>query len=114
VTGLTIKLAVCPAVVYLSDVIFRQVNYAALWQPILVGLLIAVAAHAIEVIKLMPGTLWLSSGFDFMAATVIVYLSALALPGAFLTFPGVLLTALFLTLTEIPQHYWLIKSGMAE
>ena len=111
--GLIVKLLVCPAVVYLSGLIFEQVHYSYIYQPILTGIVLAVAAHLMELFILYPGALWSSAIIDFFAATAIVYFSTV-LPGATITVVGAFLTAVLLTLTEIPQHVWLIKSGKAE
>lgn len=112
--GFIIKLFVCPTVVYLSDFMFRDVYYPALYQPILVGLVLAVAAHIMELFILRRGTFWISNIMDFFAATAIVYFSAFFFTGARITYIGAMLTAFFLAVTEYFQHLWLIRTGKAE
>lgn len=113
--GLLIKLVVCPAVVLLSAyVLFADVYYPSLYQPIVVGLVLAIAAHMMEVFMLRPGTLWISTAMDFVAATVIVYFSEFFFTGARITFVGAMLTAFLLSITEYFQHKWLIQSGRTE
>lgn len=108
--GLLVKLIVCPLVIILANVIFANVNYTVLYQPIIVGLILALFAHMMEVMFLKRGTLWISTIFDFIAATLIVYLVSL-LQEAKVTFLGAILTAIILMVTEIIQHLWLIRSG---
>ena len=107
-TGLLIKLVVCPVTVYLSGVFFREVYFPAIYYPIIIGLILAIGAHMMEVWILKPGTLWLSTILDFVAATVLVYLLGLALPGVKITIFGAINTGLVLLCTEYAQHIWLI------
>ncbi|WP_199622686.1 DUF2512 family protein [Paenibacillus alkalitolerans] len=111
--GLFVKLIVCPLTVILASYLFPNVNYTALYQPIIVGLVLAVAAHMMEVFLLKEGTFWLSTAMDFIAATLIVYFVSL-FQAANVTFFGAILTAILLTLTEIVQHRWLIRSGRTQ
>ena len=113
-TGLIMKLIICPLVVYLADVLSNEVNYAALYQPILVGLILAALAHTMEVFFLKKETIWLSTGLDFVAAAAVLYISGLVIPGATVTFIGAIVTALVLTATEIAQHLWLTKKDKTE
>lgn len=108
--GLIIKLIVCPLVVLLSMAIFPNVNYTSIWHPIIVGLILALGAHMMEVFMLKKGTYWISTVMDFVAATLIVYFVSMFFAGAEVTFFGALLTGFALTLTELPQHSYLIKS----
>jgi hypothetical protein len=111
--GLILKLIVCPLTVLFASMIFPNVNYTALYQPIIVGLVLAVSAHMMEVLLLNEGTFWISTVADFMAATLIVYFVSL-FQIATVTFLGAILTAILLTVTEIVQHRWLIQSGRTQ
>lgn len=110
-TGLVVKLIVCPLTIFLSDALFPQVYYPFVYQPILIGIIVAIVAYALEVMILKRGTLWISTFADFIGAAVIVYFVTLLLPGATITVTGALLTALVLALTEHIQHIWLISTG---
>lgn len=110
-TGLIIKLIVYPAVVYLSSTLLDQLFYTGLYQPILTGLISAIAVHIIEVLLLKPQTNWYITALDFITITAIIYLSAFVFPGAVLTLTGASITGFVLALTEIPQHFWLITTG---
>ncbi|WLD91712.1 DUF2512 family protein [Alkalihalobacillus sp. AL-G] len=109
-TGLLIKLVVCPVTVLLAFFIFPNVDYTNLWQPIIVGLVLAIGAHLMEVFLLNEQTFRMSNVLDFFAAAIIVYFVSVMLPNAEVTIMGALLTATLLTLTEIPQHTYLIKT----
>ncbi|QGH33985.1 hypothetical protein GI584_08095 [Gracilibacillus salitolerans] len=109
--GLIIKLIVCPITVIIASLIFPNVEYANLWQPIIVGLVLAVLAQMMEVMMLKEDTFVLSTVMDFVAATLIVYFISLFFVNAEVTFMGALFTGVLLAITEIPQHSYLIKSG---
>lgn len=109
-TGFLIKLVVCPSVVYLADLLFTQVNFTEPYQPLIVGLVLAIATHAMELALLRPGTVWLSTLVDFAAAAAIVFLGGYLLD-ARITVTGALLTAGMLAVTEYFQHIALNTSG---
>ncbi len=114
VAGLLVKLFVCPAVVVLADALFPELYYASLYQSIGVGLFFAIAGHVLELFLLRPGTLWLSTAVDFIAAFLAVNLSAFVLPGARIAPIGAGFAAILLGVAEYLQHLWLIRSGRAE
>ena len=109
--GLLVKLIVCPTVVYLSGLFIPQVHFTSVNQTMIVGLVLAVSAHIMELYLLKPNTIWISTGMDFIAATLIVYLVPMLMQGTQVTFLGALITGFVLALTEIPQHYWLTRTG---
>jgi hypothetical protein len=109
--GLILKILICPAVVYLTDVATIDVNFASANQAVLLGLVLAVAGQVMELVLLKRGTLWFSTLVDFLAFIFIVYVGSWFLPGSYVTFVGALLTASFLAITEYLQHAWLIRTG---
>lgn len=109
--GLLMKMIIGPTIVWLADQTTTQVYFSSLYQPIVVGLVLALFAHLMEVRFLNRGTLWTSTILDFMAVTVLVYLIAFLLPGATITLIGALITAFFISVTEVLQHWWLIETG---
>ncbi|OYD08253.1 DUF2512 family protein [Paludifilum halophilum] len=112
--GLLVKLIVCPSVVLLSTAMFADVYYPYIYQPIIVGLVLAVVGHMMELLLLKRGTFWLSNIMDFIAATAIVYFSAFFFAGAQMTVIGALLTGFLLTVAEYFQHLWLIRTGKTQ
>lgn len=110
-SGFLVKIIVCPLIVYISGIFFRQVSFTALYQPIIIGLILAVAAHTIELYTLKPGTLWISTAIDFVTATPIIYIVPFFMKGLSISFGGAIFTALLFTITEVFQHSWLINSN---
>ncbi len=113
-TGFLIKLIMCPLILYLTDYISPAVNYGSVYQPLILGLILAVAAHLLEVYLLEKGTLWVSTLADFVAASFIVYFGTLLLPEASITFGGALLAAGLLTVAEYYLHLYLIRTGKTQ
>jgi hypothetical protein len=112
--GLILKILICPAVVYFTDLATIDVNFPSTFQAVLLGLVLAVAGQIMELFILKRGTLWMSTLADFFAFVIIVYVGSSFFPGAYVTFVGSLLTASFLTITEYVQHAWLIRTGRTE
>ncbi|MDR6225829.1 DUF2512 family protein [Desmospora profundinema] len=109
--GFIVKLIVCPLTVIAASFLFPNVQYSAFYQPVIIGLILAAAAHMMEIFLLREETTIISTVLDFFAAALIVYVASMFFVGARVTFFGALLTALLLTITEIIQHRWLIQSG---
>jgi len=107
--GLIIKLIVCPITILISNYLFG-LQYTV-FQAIIVGLFLAVAAHIMEFILLRKGTFALSTFADLFAAFLIVYLSQFVLRNVTITLTSALFTALLLTATEYFQHKYLISTG---
>ena len=110
-TGLLMKLAICPIVILLSSFLLLNVNYVDAIQPILIGLMLAVAAHLMELVLLRRGTLWISLAADFVVATFFIYFISDLFAGTYVTFAGAVIVALILGITEYFQHLYLIRSG---
>ena len=110
-TGLIMKLIICPLGLIFSDYLFSDVYYPYIYQPIFIGIAIAILGHLMELFLLKPGTLLISTIADFLVAFVIVYFSQFILPGISLTLIGASLTSTLLALTEYFQHLYLIRSG---
>lgn len=110
-SSLIIKFTIYPLVVYLAGFFLNSVQFISLFQPFLIGFILAVAATLMELYLLKPGTLWLSTGLDFLASTAIVYIVPFFLAGAYVTLTGAIITGFVLALTEIPQHLWLNRTG---
>lgn len=112
--GFIIKLFMCPIIVIVSAYLFPNVDYPAIYQPIIVGLVLAVIAHMMELMLLKRGTFWISTVADFIAATLIVYFVSLLFTGTVVTFLGAVLTGILLAISEYFQHLWLIGSGKTQ
>lgn len=106
--GLFIKLIVCPILILISAFLFRDVYYPAFYQPLLVGLVLAVISHMTEVYILMSKTFWMTLALDLIIASLVVYISAFFFPNSHITWIGAFLTGFLLTIPEYFQHHWLI------
>lgn len=113
-TGLLLKIIVCPVVVLIMDWMTDEVYYPTWLQAIVVGLVLAAAGHLMEVMWLKPGRLWMMTILDFFASAAILFISQFFLAGAYVSMIGALLTASFLAITEYILHRWLIREGMTE
>ncbi|MFC7439613.1 DUF2512 family protein [Laceyella putida] len=113
-TGLWLKIVICPIAVILADFFLEDIYYPNLIQPIMVGLVLALVGHLMEVAFLKRGRLWISNALDFLAASLLVYASGLVLPGAVTHWFGSFLTAWLLTVTEHFQHVYLLRTGRAQ
>lgn len=109
-TGLIMKLIGSPLVVYLSSLLFpRLIDFTALYQPIAVGIIIALVGHVMELLLLKKGTVWISTALDFGAAFIVLYLSSFIFPGARVTVTGAMITAAIIAIAEHLQHMYLVK-----
>ncbi|MEH7238470.1 DUF2512 family protein [Bacillus sp. JJ1562] len=113
-TGFIMKIILLPLVVALCSGIFDSVDYVSWYQPIVVGIVLAIVGHLVEVMMLRRNTTVMTDIADFIAAAILVYFVSLFLDGARVTLWGAILTALVITLVEIPIHRWLVRSGRAE
>lgn len=109
--GLLVKLLVCPIVVFLSALLFRDVYYPSLYQPIFVGLILAIVSHLMDLFMLKRGTFWLTLILDFLIASFLLYISAFFFIGAQITWVGAFLTGFILAITEYFQHGWLLQTN---
>src|SRR5690606_10232318 len=113
-TNVLLKVIMCPLAVMISGWIFPNIEFANVYQPIIVGLVIAGAGLLMEFLLLKRGTLWISTFMDFAAAVLIVYYATNLFQDASTTFLGAVLTALIIAVFEHFVHLWLIGSGRAE
>jgi hypothetical protein len=111
-TGLLWKLMLIPVAVLLGDYLIGSVFYPSYLQPILTGLALAVAQHAMERVWLRTGTLWLMTALDILVSAAVLWLSAAVFPGARVPLDGALLVALLLGIVEYVYHRWLLKSSI--
>lgn len=113
-SGFIVKLIVCPIGIILASWIFPNVNFAAWYQPIIIGVVLAVIGYYMEVGMLRKNTNWVSTAIDFVVTTLVVYFGAMLFNGTHVTFWGAVLTGIIIGITEIFQHYWLLGSGRVD
>lgn len=107
--GLIMKLIACPILLLIANYLFGF-GYT-ITQALIIGIVLAIVAHMMEVLILKDGTFWISTISDFIVAFAIVYLSQFIFMNATVTVFGALITSLLLTATELLQHNFLIKTG---
>ena len=108
-TGLIMKLIFTPFLLLATNY-FLGFNYTTT-QSVLVGFIIAVVGHMMEVLVLKRGTLWISTVSDLVVAFAIIYLSQFFFANVIVTLSDALITALILAVIEYLQHSILIKTG---
>ncbi|GGB33071.1 DUF2512 family protein [Virgibacillus dakarensis] len=113
-SGFIVKLIVCPVGIILASWIFPNVDFAYWYQPIIIGVVLAVIGYFMEVWMLRENTNWLSTAIDFIVASLVVYFGAMLFVDTNVTFWGAVLTGLLIGITEIFQHYWLLQTGRAQ
>ncbi|WP_076850175.1 DUF2512 family protein [Rubeoparvulum massiliense] len=113
-SSLMMKILICPIGVAVAGWLFPNVYYAGLYQPLVVGLLLAIAGFFLEYLVLRKGTLWISTVLDFIATALLVYLISNLFMDAVVSVFGAILTAGLLTVVEYFTHRWLIRTGRAE
>ncbi|WP_077618785.1 DUF2512 family protein [Bacillus sinesaloumensis] len=112
--NLLMKIILLPLIVALCSAVFDNVDLVAWYQPIGIGVLLAIIGHLMEKAILRRNTTVMTDIADFITAALVVYFLSLFYDGARVTFGGAILTALVITLVEIAMHRWLVRSGRTE
>ncbi|GAQ17403.1 membrane spanning protein [Oceanobacillus picturae] len=110
-TGLLLKLIITPLGIVVSSWILPNVQFAAWYQPILLGAVLAVIGYMGELVFLGRKTKGFVLAMDFVISAVGIYIGAWVFANTGVTLLGAILTAVILVITEIFQHNWLINSG---
>lgn len=109
-TDLITKIIICPLTLIISDYLFRDVYYPYNYQPIFIGVIIAVAGYLIDLILLKPGTAIISTLADFLADFILVYFSQFILPSTVVTLMSAVLIATILAVIEYFEHVYLVRN----
>lgn len=109
--GLLVKLLISPIVLLLSALLFRDVYYPSFYQPILVGLVIAIAGHIMEIYLLKRNSFWFLFILDYFTAAFLIYISSFFFPYSQVTWTGAFLSAFLFAIAEFFQHRWLIQTN---
>jgi hypothetical protein len=107
------KIIITPIVLLIAASLLTNVHYVYTYQPIVIGVTLAVAGHLLEWALLSRNTFWLNTIADFVLSTLMIFILSYFFAGAEVTFMGAVVTALFLTVIEFFVHMWLIRSGRA-
>jgi uncharacterized membrane protein YcaP (DUF421 family) len=109
--NLLMKIIVIPLIVVVMAWLLPNVDYGPLYEPIVVGLIVAAAGIAMEYLMLRRGTVWMSTLADFVASVVIIYIVSNLFTDANVTFPGAVLVGIVIGVVEYFMHVFLVQSG---
>ncbi|MDY0396603.1 DUF2512 family protein [Virgibacillus halophilus] len=112
--GFILKIILCPVAVLFASWLLTNVTFSNWYQPIVLGIVIAIVGYFMEVLMLRKDTNWLATLLDFFMATAIVYFGSLMFVNSFVSFWGAVFTGLLVAATEVFQHYWLLHSGRVD
>lgn len=110
-TSFVMKLFVCPIGIIIAAWLLPNVDYGAYYQPITVGIILAVVGTLMEYLLLKRGTLWTSTVTDFVVTVLLVYFISNLFTDARVTFFGSILIGVLLGVVEYFTHLWLIRNG---
>ncbi|MDY0405742.1 DUF2512 family protein [Virgibacillus sp. 179-BFC.A HS] len=111
--GFIVKIIICPIAILFASWILPNVNFSSWYQPIILGVVIALVGYFMEVLMLRRDTNWLATLLDFLVASAIVYFGSLIFINSYVSFWGAVFTGLIVAITEVFQHYWLLRSDRA-
>ncbi|MDL4841155.1 DUF2512 family protein [Aquibacillus rhizosphaerae] len=112
--GFLVKLIVCPVTVIIAWMLFPNVDFFYWFQPVIIGVILAVASHLMELILLNENTVGFSTFMDLIASIIIVYYASMLQTNSEVTFLGAIFTGALLGVTEIIQHRWLVEKNRTQ
>jgi len=110
-TSLIMKIFIIPIGLILSAWIFPGISYGSYFEPVVVGVILALVGVLMEYVLLKEGTLWISTILDFIVSFALVYVISNMYRDAKVTILGAFLAAVLLAVVEYFTHLWLIRSG---
>ncbi|RAS78888.1 DUF2512 family protein [Priestia endophytica] len=113
-TILLIKLILTPVLATFAAFIFPGIFYSSYWQPIVIGVAIALVTRYVERILLRSHTKIITLIIDFFTAFFLTYILPYGFENAYVLFPGAVFTAILFTVAELPQHYFLLKEDVEQ
>jgi positive regulator of sigma E activity len=108
-TGLIMKLIVCPLAVVAEAEFLPNVNYISLYQPVAVGVVVALAGQLTENL-LLRGSLLVNLVADFFVAMTAVYCSQYFFPDTYVTWGGASITAYLVALAAGFTHLFRLEA----
>lgn len=110
-TSLILKVIACPLILIFAMYLLDGVDYGAIWQPIVLGVVLALVGVAMEYMILKEGSLWISTIADFVVSVIIIWALSNAFNDANVTFWGAVITSIIIGVVEYFVHRYLIASG---
>lgn len=110
ITNFILKLVLAPVIVILCDLLSPyQINYASVYEAILIGLAIAIVGFAVEWLMLRRGTLWITTISDFVFTLCIVFFGSMVFNDARVSTAGALIISLIFGIMEYFIHLWVLR-----
>ncbi|HEX7064864.1 MAG TPA: DUF2512 family protein [Bacillales bacterium] len=110
-TSFILKIIACPLILIFAMYMLDNVDYGSIWQPIVVGVVLALVGVAMEYMILKEGSLWISTIADFVVSVIIIWVLSNVFDGANVTFWGAVITSIIIGVMEYFVHRYLIASG---
>lgn len=98
-----VKLLITPLLIFLVTKVSQEIEYPLLYQPILIGLILAVIGELMEIKLFQTRLLWTCLAIDFIAAVGIIYFSQFFFNNALITPQAALKAAIIFFLSEYFQ-----------
>ncbi|HET7629571.1 MAG TPA: hypothetical protein VFK44_14455 [Bacillales bacterium] len=109
-TSLLMKLIVLPAAMLGLTYLFPGLDFASVYEPLGLGVILALFGVGMEYMITIKSTLWLSVGADFILFLMLI-ISANMFREIDVTFTAAVIAALVLSAIESFIHLYLIRSG---
>ncbi|MFG6149910.1 DUF2512 family protein [Halobacillus sp. B23F22_1] len=108
-TSLLVKVFALPSLLVLAMYFLDSVQYGAIWQPLLVALVLIIVGLPMEKKWVRGGNLWGSVLMDVISAFFIIWGMSNMFGTAEVTFTGALILSLIIGLCEYFLHHHILK-----
>lgn len=109
-----LKVVSLPLILMLAMFLFDSVHFGSMWQPLILGAILACVGVAMEYLLLKERTFLLSLILDFVVSVILIWSIANMLDEAAVTLWGAILTSLIIGIAEYFIHSYLLSSGKIE
>ncbi|MCP3030088.1 YndM family protein [Halobacillus sp. A1] len=107
-TSTLVKIFTLPSLLIAAMYFSDQVNYGAIWQPLIVAAILIVIGVPMEKQWLRKGNLWSSVGMDVISSFFIIWGLSNMFGTASVTFAGALILSLIIGTVEYFLHRYLL------
>ncbi|SDZ82876.1 Protein of unknown function [Thalassobacillus cyri] len=108
INSLFIKLILIPIVLFIGMFSTEHIEYGALWQPVVLSIVLIVVGISMEKMVLSKETLGASVFMDFIVSLLIILALSNWFPNAMVTFIGAFTLAVVLGTSEYFLHRFLL------
>ncbi|TCP29781.1 uncharacterized protein DUF2512 [Scopulibacillus darangshiensis] len=111
-TNLILKIVVTPVIILIADMFSNnQINYGAIYEGIVIGVIIGIVNCAVEMLMLRKGTVWMTTVADFVISLCIVFFGSRLYNDAFVGGQGALVLGVVIAAFEYTLHVWLLRNN---